>query len=288
MRLFKMSPPTIVEMSESRFDKEKTMQKIIEENIGVLFPGLKFLETEFRRMSKGQMRPDTIAFDTNRETFVTIEYKNVLNKEAVDQAKSYLEYMGQYEDALVLSHSKNMKCSPRDEHSFHWDEMYAIIIAPEFSTYQIAGARKNTDMELHKITIYDESMMLMERVGGGHEERPIPSDQTDSALPKQMDQLYKTISDRVLTEFPRATVSKKPKAYDGFTLPNADGYFCAIGGKRKIWLEYSGKRATQKLKPSKFVSVENRSVIKNDDDLNRAIAILKWLHENGKRPAEQA
>ena len=82
-------------MREKGFDDEKQMQRFVEYNIGTLFPGLEFIKTEFGEISGGLFRPDTIAFDTNERTFVVIEYKNKSNERALNQAKTYLNYMKQ-------------------------------------------------------------------------------------------------------------------------------------------------------------------------------------------------
>ena len=266
------------------------MQRLIESNIGTLFPGLKFLESEFREMSGGEHRPDTIAFDMNRNTFVAIEHKNGPSEGAVDQARTYLGDMKRYRGELVLSHSKNMKCSPRDKQSFNWNEMYAIIIAPEFTKYQVSGANEDPNVELHEITVYNENVILMEHVSGN---RLVTSsgyvDTSSNTGAHDMDQLYGIIRSRLLVEFPGAEVNEKPKQYDGFRLPGSREYFCVINvQKQKIWLEYSGKRAKQELRPSEFVSATNWSEIKDEADFKRALDILKWLHGNGEKPAEQA
>ncbi|MBI1657265.1 MAG: hypothetical protein IS632_00590 [Thaumarchaeota archaeon] len=169
-RLFKMSTQSdLTELRDRGFDNERQVHGLIERNIGTMFPGLELLETEFRGMARGALRPDTIAFDTTRNTFVALEYKNRLNKEVVDQARTYLNLMRQHQAELILSHSKNMGCSPRDEKSFNWKKMYAIIMAPEFGDYQIIGADEDPTMEMYEIGMYDDSIMLVERVGGDHE-----------------------------------------------------------------------------------------------------------------------
>lgn len=169
-RLFKTSNQSgLTELHDRGFDKEGQMHKLVERNIGTLFPGLKLLATEFREMARGELRPDTIAFDTTLDTFVALEYKNRLNKEAIDQARTYLSSMRQHRGDLVLSHSNNMGCSPRDLRSFRWKKMYAIIMAPEFGGYQVSGADEDPNVELHEISMYDDHIMLVERVGGAHE-----------------------------------------------------------------------------------------------------------------------
>lgn len=184
-RLFKASAQSdLTELRDRGFDNERQMHELIERNIGTLFPGLELLETEFRGMARGALRPDTIAFDTARNTFVALEYKNKLNKEVVDQARTYLNLMRQHQAELILSHSKNMGCSPRDEKSFSWKKMYAIIMAPEFGNYQVFGADGDSTVELYEVSMHDDHVVLVERVGGDHEGTPTktsPSQRTKAA-----------------------------------------------------------------------------------------------------------
>ena len=313
-RLFKTSNQSdLTELHDRGFDKESQMHKLIERNIGTLFPGLKLLETEFREMARGELRPDTIAFDTTLDTFVALEYKNRLNKEAVDQARTYLSSMRQHQGDLVLSHSNNMKCRPRDQKSFKWKKMYAIIMAPEFGGYQVSGAKEDPDVELYEISMHDDRIMLVERVSGAHERTVVmasapgpdaeatqtqttPHAPRPDAISTQTGQLYNTIRARLLRAFPGAEETEK-KFYNGFRYPG-DKYFCTISPqKSKIWLAYSGKRAASELRPDDFVrNVDGwgvgklRSEIKNEADFEKALAILKRLHagDSGGAPRPAA
>ena len=151
IQLFRAGLQTgLAAMSESKFVNEKHMQRLVEDNIETLFPGLKFLKTEFRDMVEGERRPDTIAFDTNQNTFVVIEYKNKRNSDVVAQANTYLRDMEQNKAALVLEHSAKMNCKPLDKKLFCWEDMYAIIMAPEFGPFQISGASKNQEVEMYE------------------------------------------------------------------------------------------------------------------------------------------
>ena len=274
-------------MNEIGFDDEKHMQKLVESDIETLFPGLKFLETEFREMAEGEHRPDTIAFDTGSDTFVAMEYKNRLDKDVVSQAKTYLRDMEENKGDLVLAHSRKMDCRPRDKQSFSWKDMYAVVLAPEFGSFQVIGASKDQEVELYEIKLYDDLVMTVNRVGGGHKGL-VSRGRTGIELPERMDQLYKTIYDRLLAEFPGAKVVMNAKDYNGFLLPDSMEYFCKIEmQKYKIWLEYSGKRAKQELKPSKFVNARNWSEIKSEADFERALAILKRLHGDDGRSVTQ-
>ena len=171
-RMFKASLPSgLVEMRERGFVDEKQIQKLVEENIGTLFPGLEFLMTEFGEISGGRFRPDTIAFDTREKTFVVIEYKNRSDERAVNQARTYLNYMKQNHYVLKMAYGETHK--PTNQESFNWGAMYAIVIAPEFDKFQIGGADDDKRLELHTIRLYDVHTLIVTHVGGGHERAAI-------------------------------------------------------------------------------------------------------------------
>ena len=205
-------------------DVEKSMQALIEVNIAALFPSLKLLKAEFRGTPGGGSRPDIIAFDTSRNTFAVIEVKNRPNEKAVDQARTYLSDMKRYKGELVLLHSKNMKCSPRDEQSFNWNEMYAIIMAPKFSEDQISMAPKfsedqismaNEDqtVELYEVTMYNKHAILVEQVNGNRREvPPRPADPTSGSA-----QLKSEPTDRLLLSESFFTIKAKIRNMSGTT-----------------------------------------------------------------------
>ena len=130
-----------------------------------MFPGLEFLVSELA-IGKGDYRVDTVAFDKDRNTFVVIEYKNRSSDSVVNQAKVYLKDMGGHRADLVLEYNKNH--DPRDKNTFRWKSMYAIIVTPEFGRYLIEGNADNESLELHKVRLYGDDVIALQRVGGGH------------------------------------------------------------------------------------------------------------------------
>ena len=209
-QLFRAALPTgLADMSEIGFDNEKQMQKLVENNIETLFPGLKFLKTEFRDMTEGERRLDTIAFDTNESTFVVMEYKNKPNNTVLAQAKAYLRDMEQSKANLVLEHSRMMDCRPRDKQSFHWNDMYAIIMASEFAPYQIPGASNDQEVEMYEIKMYDGFVMTVNRVGGAHIHEGMPKpDKPVGDGPKLGDLQSRNGSDRTKPKPPRSISSE--------------------------------------------------------------------------------
>ena len=89
-RLFKRFPRDFVELRKIELDRERNLHDMIEQSIGVVFPDLEVLDSEFERDG---YRPDTVAFDKNRNTFVILEYKNRQDSKVLDQTSAYLMHM---------------------------------------------------------------------------------------------------------------------------------------------------------------------------------------------------
>ena len=187
VRLFDvLDQSALAELPDSGFRNEAHMQKLVEANIEMLFSGLTFLTREFRGMGEGELRPDTIAFDTARNSFAALEYKNRQNMEAVDQARTYVDFMRRHKGDLAMLYN-DQRAASRKSDSFDWKEIYAIIMAPDFTKYQISGAGKDDKVELYKIRMYDH-VIMMERVGGGHPQTlaaPKPAQRVHSPKPQK-------------------------------------------------------------------------------------------------------
>ena len=284
IQLFKAESQTgLVRTKEIGFANERQMQELVEHNIGTLFSGLTFLKTEFRDMTEGERRPDTMAFDAYENTFVVIEYKNKQDNGVVTQAKAYLKDMRDHKGDLLVEYSKKMNCSVPDKKSFRWDAMYTIIIAPKFDGFQIPAADDDVNVELYEIRMYNDNAIILDRVGGAHVRQglPTPSDLSESTDdPRGSDyipKLYETLCKRLQDEFPRMGVDNKPKSFVGFGLPGSK-YFCKmIIQKGKILLFLTGRINPEQYE-SGFVSPNNGLVIRNEADIDKTLTLLKEQH----------
>ena len=172
IRIFRTeSGSDLAELDDAGFADEEQLHRLIEGNIGKLFHGLTFLKRKFRELDGGQHIPDTVAFDAGQNTFVVIEYKNKLDRGVIDQTKAYLKHMKNNKQALVLEYAKSEREGALHLRSYNWD-VYAIIMAPEFSKNQIDSTEEAKDLELHEIRQYADNVVTMKRVSGAHEGAP--------------------------------------------------------------------------------------------------------------------
>ena len=273
-------------MTEIGFANEKQMQKFVEDNIEALFPGLTFLKTEFREMTDGERRLDTIAFDTNENTFVVIEYKNRQDGRAVPQAKAYLKDMRDNKGDLMVEYSKKMNCMVPDKKSFCWTGMYAIIMAPEFERLQIPAAADDGNLELYEIRRYDDHAVMVDRVGGAHvhkypQESPGKRELETGNLP--MAGLHETIRKRLLEEFPGMKLHEK-KSYDAFKLSGSkEPNFCVTMLRKRRILLFLARHVKLEQNAPGFVTSINGLSILDEAGFDKALILLKRQHADWPR-----
>ena len=279
IRLFRAAfQPGLVEIDENGFEKETTLQNIVEQNISYLFPELEVLDKQFQRDGH---RPDTVAFDCGKNTFVIIEYKRRKDTGALDQATSYLAHMDKHKDSFIRLYERKRQIQ-RDQSYFDWRGAYALVVSPEFTPKQIEAGEYYDHMKLYRVALYGSNIISMERVDGDEKRRA--STKPDEPKPMPPGQPYKIFSARLLGAFPNMTRGKR-KLYDRFS---RDGQLlCTMAPqKARTWLYYSISKDNPSPSQGKFIVFEKhpgvglghwRSEIKSEADFERALDILKRI-----------
>ena len=306
--VFKLNLEQLSKLNQTSFDNEKILQTLIEKNVGVIFDGLEFLATEFQIKD---LRPDSVVFDVEKNSFVIIEYKNVKNKQVLDQGATYYRILNEYKGDFVLLYNK-LKNKQREISDFNWEESYVIFISPEFTKYQIGATGIGLPVRLYQIQQFDEGIITIERMDEtatkpsrlGSSEEPknktyVKLDEYDEE--KYLNGEYKTgnsspetrelyfkIKKRLLETFEDLEVRQR-KAYVGFYLKSNDASICTLAiGKSKIKIAYS---TTKNILPSSsFIrDVANigiygignyQSEILNEDDMDKALPFVKLVYDN--------
>ena len=86
MSIYNINENNLSLIKKVDFKKERELQRLTENNLEELF-NLKFIATEFQ---VDNLRIDTLAYDSETNSFVIIEYKNTKNYSVIDQGYSYL------------------------------------------------------------------------------------------------------------------------------------------------------------------------------------------------------
>lgn len=151
-------------------ESERILQEMVEKCLSGVFPGMEYIGSEYLLSDK---RLDTVAFDCQKKTFVIIEYKNVRNKRALEQALEYRTLLYDDPNQLLISYrrktGKDLLAS-----EVRWDETGLILIAPEFTDAQIRAARADPRIDLRQITLYDEKIIALNQIVGDCKSRHTP------------------------------------------------------------------------------------------------------------------
>lgn len=308
--VFKIESEQLTKLNQTSFDSEKMLQTLIEKNLGIVFDGLEFLSTEFQIKD---LRPDSVAFDTEKNSFVIIEYKNVKNKQVLDQGATYYRLLKEHKGDFVLLYNR-LKNRQHEIEYFNWDEPYVIFLSPEFTKYQIGATGIGLPVRLYQIHQFDEGIITIERMGeiATEHTRFSPSEdatktksyvrldeydeekylngeyKTGNSSPETLE-LYFKIKKRLLETF-EDLEPRQRKAYMGFYSKNNDACICTLDvGKSKIKITYATTVKKNILSPSEFVrDVENigvygvghyQSEIKNEDDVERSLQYVQKVYD---------
>ena len=308
-KVFRINSEKIHELPHKNFQSEKILQIMIEKNLNKVFEDLEFLTTEFKI---NDLRPDTVAFDFEKNCFVIIEYKNIKNKQILDQGATYFRMLMEQSHSFVLLYNRN-KGKQYDVSNFNWDESYVIFVSPEFTKYQIGASGIGIPVRLFRISYYDNEIITLERI-----EEQLNSklgkiiDSTNKTRKYNLDEydenkyldgtyhtgnssvetkkLYFTMKKSLLEKFEKLEV-KIRKSYIGFYLKDNASCICTLEvGKSSINLCYSTTVKKGIISDSIFIrNVEKigtagvgqyQSKIKSEDDFTKALPFIEKVYNH--------
>lgn len=284
------------------------IQRLVEKNLGEIFPGLEFVKSEYEL---DDLRPDTIAFDREAKSFVIIEYKNVKNKSVVDQGISYYQLLQEKKEAFVLLYNR-IKGKLYEVNEINWDETRVLFISPSFTAHQRrASGFSGAPIELYEIKKFGDNFYTLTKVEDVGKEAgskvqsvmkkgrtsPIKEYDEEAYLDGQYEapkptpevrELYLKLKKTILDTFQNLE-TKQRTAYHGIYSKEDGRAVCTLEvRKTKVILTYS--TSNQKVvQPSEFVrDVSNighwgigsfESQIKTESDIARAIPLIRKVYE---------
>jgi hypothetical protein len=167
MDLYKLSKNNKLEYLESsKFDLEKDIQFVIEQNTQELF-NLQFVKSEF---SVNGYRVDTLCFNQETNSFVIIEYKNNHSYSVIDQGYTYLSTMLNNKSDFVLEYNETMdKNLKRDE--IDWSQSRVMFISPSFNQYQKDSVNfKDIPFELWEVKRFNGDLIGLNQLSNSSKE----------------------------------------------------------------------------------------------------------------------
>jgi len=156
MPIFNIKFNKLTPINEIMFKLEKDLQKLNEENLETIFR-FEFVRTEFRLHN---LRIDTLAFDTDTQSFVIIEYKREKSFSVVDQGYAYLALMLNNKADFILEYNEKSEKNLRKK-DVDWSQSRVLFLADNFTTHQ-RNAINFSDMpiELWEVKRYDNGTVL--------------------------------------------------------------------------------------------------------------------------------
>lgn len=174
-------------LQEVPFKQEREMQRLVEDQLQELF-GLQFVASEFA--PQGDLRIDTLAFDTELKSFVIIEFKRGNSWSVIDQGATYLSLLLDRRDSFVLklNQVKNIHLMPKD---IDWESSRVIFVAPSFNNYQEGSLGfRDLPIELWEIIRYEKDLIAMNRIQSSRKNAKLSElDNTSGDLKKVRSQL---------------------------------------------------------------------------------------------------
>ena len=134
MDLYKLKRKDLDIVERDPFKLEKEIQALVEHNLQDLF-GLTFVASEFNLNNPRQLRIDTLAFDSENNAFVVIEYKRGRNLSVIDQGFEYLAAIqANLADCILeFNEKQNENLSKKDIDA---SSSRVIFVAPGFNKTQ--------------------------------------------------------------------------------------------------------------------------------------------------------
>lgn len=299
MRAFYTSTDGCCELVVDNFPDESAQHEWFENNLNKLFPNLELVKS---KMPIEKKIPDTVAYDPKTNAFVAIEYKNKPSDTVRQQAKNYLHRMKDNHEKLILAYTESYNVN-RKSNSFKRNNMYAIIVAPEFNDEQIYAANKNNDEYLYELKRFENGFVTLRFIAGKRgpiniakttptPEVPRISDATNAKMePTSPDigaheaknSFYVPFRDRILSTFPEMR-EYPTKLYVGFGRAGETRLCTAEVQRSKIVVCYGKKddftedefvRDVSNI--GKFGMGNYRTHVKNRADIERLLPILKQV-----------
>lgn len=160
MQLFNIKHDKLNSIDEQPFKLEKDIQNLFEKNLQTI-SNLKFVKSEF---AVKDYRIDTLAYDTEANAFVIIEYKKGSNLSVIDQGVTYLNLMLEYKANFIIEYNGSCKENLK-RNQIDWSQSRIIFVAPAFTEYQKQSTNfKDLPIELWEIKKFENNLISINPV----------------------------------------------------------------------------------------------------------------------------
>ena len=156
MPMFQRTKTGLATVEQTNFDSEKTLQHLIEKNIGTVF-NCRFVATEFVTGAIHGGRIDTLALSEDNNP-VIIEYKKVESSELINQSLFYLAWIQDHRGDFEIAAQRALGADAEVD----WSDIRVICIAPNFRKYDLHAVQvMGANLELWSYRFYKISQNIV-------------------------------------------------------------------------------------------------------------------------------
>lgn len=304
MLLYKNKSKSLNRVKEEKFQLEKEIQSICENNLEEIF-GLKFVKSEF---SINNFRVDTLAYNEETKSFVIIEYKKVKNYSVIDQGYGYLSSMLNNKADFIIEYNesldKNLKRNTVD-----WSQSKVIFVSPSFTNYQKESINfKDLPIELWEVKKFENDFVSFNNIKAKNPTENIATitkqDDENEELkelkvyneddhlinkPEYLIELYEKIKEGIFN-FSDEIEIYFVKFYVGFKINNKNFLSLQIqNSKLKIWINLKKgnledpKNITRDVSEKGHYAVGDYEIhLKDDENLEYVLSLIKQSYLKNK------
>jgi predicted transport protein len=161
LKLFQLNDNKVSELQATSFEKEKTLQNLVENNLDDLF-AINFLATEYSTGKKHNGRIDSLGLDENNCPCI-VEYKRTKDNNVILQGLYYLDWLMDHKADFERLVSEKISLSRSKE--IEWSSPRLICIANKFSKFDEHAIKQiDRDVELIRYKKYNNDMLIFELV----------------------------------------------------------------------------------------------------------------------------
>jgi predicted transport protein len=159
MPLFHVTSNALHPVEQTNFDLEKSLQTLIEANLGAVF-NCRFVASEFPTGIQHGGRIDTLALSED-DNPVIIEYKKVESSELITQSLYYLSWIHDHRGDFEIAAQKSLKGPVKVD----WSDVRVICIAPNYRKYDLHAVQvMGANIELWTYRLFKNGMLYLEEV----------------------------------------------------------------------------------------------------------------------------
>lgn len=155
MNLYNLINNQVLQLKEKPFKLEREIQALFEKNLFQI-TALEMVKSEFSIKGK---RIDTLAYDSQSNAFIIIEYKRDKNVSVIDQGFTYLSLMLENKADFVLCYNETLNKSLHSS-KIDWSQTRVVFVSPSFTENQrLATNFKDIAIELWEIKRYENDLI---------------------------------------------------------------------------------------------------------------------------------